>query len=45
VKVKQGRSVKEIALERGLLKPEDLERIFDPKNFLGKRAAERHRSG
>jgi len=43
--LEQGRSVREIALEKGLLKPEDLERIFDPKNLLGKRKAERHSSG
>ncbi|HLC01357.1 MAG TPA: aspartate ammonia-lyase [Candidatus Bathyarchaeia archaeon] len=42
--LEQGRSVKEIALEKGLLKPEELERIFDPKNLLGKRA-EKDRSG
>lgn len=28
------RSVKEIALEKGLLKPEELERIFNPKRLL-----------
>ena len=33
----EDRSVKEIALDKGLLKPEDLERIFDPKNLLGKK--------
>jgi aspartate ammonia-lyase len=32
----QRRSVMEIALEKGLLKPEDLERIFDTKNLLRK---------
>jgi aspartate ammonia-lyase len=32
--LEEGRSVKEIALEKGLLKPEDLERIFDPKRLL-----------
>jgi aspartate ammonia-lyase len=35
--LEQGRSVKEIALEKGLLKPEELERIFDPQNLLGKK--------
>jgi fumarate hydratase class II len=35
--VQQGRSVKEIALEKGLLKPEELERIFKPKHLLGKK--------
>jgi len=42
--LEQGRTVKEIALEKGLLKPKELERIFDPKNLLGKRA-EKDRSG
>jgi aspartate ammonia-lyase len=32
--LEEGRSVKEIALEKGLLKPEDLERIFNPKRLL-----------
>jgi aspartate ammonia-lyase len=32
--LEEGRSVKEIALEKGLLKPEDLERILDPKRLL-----------
>lgn len=30
----EGRSVKEIALEKELLKPEELKRIFDPKRLL-----------
>jgi aspartate ammonia-lyase len=34
----QHRSVKEIALEKGLLKLEDLERIFDQKNLLRKKS-------
>ena len=32
--LEQGRSVKEVALKKGM-KTEDLERIFDPKNLLG----------
>ena len=32
--LEEGRSVKEIALEKGLLKPEDLDRILDPKRLL-----------
>jgi aspartate ammonia-lyase len=32
--LEESRSVKEIALEKGLLKPEDLERIFDLKRLL-----------
>ncbi len=36
--LEQGRSVKEVALEKGLLKPEELDRILDPKRLLnGKR--------
>ena len=35
--VEQGRSVKEVALEKGLLKPEDLERVLDPKKLLRKK--------
>ncbi len=35
--LKEGRSVKEIALEKGLLKPEELERIFDPKRLLNEK--------
>jgi aspartate ammonia-lyase len=33
----ENRAVKEIALERGLLKPEDLEKIFSRKNLLNER--------
>jgi len=32
--LKEGRSVKEVALEKGLLKPEELERLLDPKRLL-----------
>ena len=32
--LEEGRSVKEIALEKGLLKAEELEHIFDPKRLL-----------
>jgi aspartate ammonia-lyase len=35
--LEQGRSVKEIALERGLLKPEELEKIFNPKRLLNEK--------
>jgi aspartate ammonia-lyase len=35
--LEQGRSVKEIALEKGLLKPEDLEKILDPKRLLSEK--------
>lgn len=35
--LEEGRSVKEIALEKGLLKPEDLERILDPKRLLSEK--------
>ena len=35
--LEEGRSVKEIALEKGLLKPEDLERILDPKRLLNEK--------
>jgi aspartate ammonia-lyase len=35
--VEQGRSVKEIALEKGLFKPQELERILDPKRLLNQR--------
>jgi aspartate ammonia-lyase len=35
--LEQGRSVKEIALEKGLLKPEDLKKILDPKKLLSKK--------
>jgi aspartate ammonia-lyase len=30
----ENRSVKEIALEKGLLKPEQLEKVFSRKNLL-----------
>jgi aspartate ammonia-lyase len=33
--LEQGRSVKEIAQEKGLLKPEELEKIFSTKKLLG----------
>ncbi len=32
----EGKSVKEVALEKGLLKRGELERLFDPKNLVGK---------
>jgi aspartate ammonia-lyase len=32
--LEEGRSVKEIALEKGLLKPEELEKIFNPKRLI-----------
>lgn len=35
--LEEGRSVKEIALEKRLLKPETLERILDPKKLLNER--------
>jgi aspartate ammonia-lyase len=35
--LEQGRSVKEVALEKGLLKPEELERILDPKRLLNEK--------
>jgi aspartate ammonia-lyase len=35
--LEQGRSVKEIALEKGLLKAEELEKIFDPKRLLSEK--------
>jgi aspartate ammonia-lyase len=35
--LEEGRSVKEIALEKGLLKPEEIERIFDPKRLLNEK--------
>jgi len=35
--LEQGRSVREIALEKGLLKPEDLDRILDPKRLLSEK--------
>ena len=38
--LEEGRSVKEIALEKGLLKPEELERILDPKRLLNLESGE-----
>jgi aspartate ammonia-lyase len=35
--LEQGRSVKEVALEKGLLKPEELDRILDPKRLLNEK--------
>jgi aspartate ammonia-lyase len=35
--LEQGRSVKEVALEKGLLKPEELEKILDPKRLLSEK--------
>jgi aspartate ammonia-lyase len=35
--LEEGRSVKEIALEKGLLKPEELERILDPKRLINEK--------
>jgi len=35
--LEEGRSVKEIALEKGLLKPEELERMLDLKRLLNKK--------
>jgi aspartate ammonia-lyase len=35
--LEEGRSVKEIALEKGLLTPEEIERIFDPKRLLNEK--------
>jgi aspartate ammonia-lyase len=35
--LEQGRSVREIALEKGLLKPEELDRILDPKRLLSEK--------
>ncbi len=35
--LEEGRSVKEIALEKGLLKPEELEKIFNPKRLLNEK--------
>jgi fumarate hydratase class II len=35
--LEEDRSVKEIALEKGLLKPEEIERIFDPKRLLNEK--------
>ena len=33
----QGRSIKEVALEKGLLRQEELEKIFKPEHLLGKK--------
>jgi aspartate ammonia-lyase len=33
----EGRSVKEVALEKGVLKPEELEKILDPKRLLSEK--------
>ncbi len=38
--LEEGRSVKEIALEKGLFKPEELERILDPKRLLNENGGE-----
>jgi aspartate ammonia-lyase len=35
--LEQGRSVKEVALEKGVLKPEELEKILDPKRLLSEK--------
>jgi len=35
--LEEGRSVKEVALEKGLLKPEELERILDPKRLINEK--------
>jgi aspartate ammonia-lyase len=35
--LEEDRSVKEIALEKGLLKPKEIERIFDPKRLLNEK--------
>jgi aspartate ammonia-lyase len=34
--LEEGRSVKEIVLEKGVLKPEELDRILDPKRLFNK---------
>ncbi len=39
--LEQGRSVKEIALEKGLFKPDDLERILDPKRLINEKSAKK----
>lgn len=39
--LEEGRSVKEIALEKELLKPEDLERILDPKRLINEKSAKK----
>jgi aspartate ammonia-lyase len=38
--LEEGRSVKEIALEKGLFKPEEIERILDPKRLLNENGNE-----
>ncbi len=38
--LEEGRSVKEIALEKGLFTPEEIERILDPKRLLNKNGNE-----
>jgi aspartate ammonia-lyase len=38
--LEEGRSVKEVALEKGVLKPEELDRIFKPKHLLGKKVSD-----
>ncbi len=38
--LEEGRSVKEIALEKGLFTPEEIERVFDPKRLLNKNGNE-----
>jgi fumarate hydratase class II len=35
--LEEGRSVKDVALEKGLLKPEELDRILDPKRLLSEK--------
>ena len=35
--LEQGRSVKEVALEKGLLKPEELEKLLNPKRLLSEK--------
>ncbi|MGB9842490.1 MAG: aspartate ammonia-lyase [Candidatus Bathyarchaeales archaeon] len=37
--LEEGRSVKEIALEKGLLKPEELEKIFNPKKLINEESS------
>jgi aspartate ammonia-lyase len=38
--LEEGRSVKEIALEKGLFTPEEIERILDPKRLLSENSSE-----
>ncbi|TRO48290.1 aspartate ammonia-lyase, partial [Candidatus Bathyarchaeota archaeon] len=38
--LEEGRSVKEIALEKGLFTPEEIERVLDPKRLLNKNGNE-----